>query len=48
MYGDLMKTQSEEDDKVKYNVAQSANNSVQLEREKGNLMKVLPMKSTWC
>ena len=43
-YGDLTKTQSEEEDKVKYNVAQSANNSVQLEREKGDLMKILPMK----
>ena len=34
MYGDLMKTQSEEEDEVKYNVAQSANDSVQLERKR--------------
>ena len=33
-YGDLTKTQSEEDDKVKYNVAQSTNDSVQLERKR--------------
>ena len=29
-----MKTQSEEEDGVKYNVAQSANNSVELERKR--------------
>ena len=34
MYGNLMKTESEEEDKVKYNVAQSTNNSVQLERKR--------------
>ena len=44
MHGNLTKTQSEEEDKVKFNVAQSANDSVQLERGKGDLMKVLPMK----
>ena len=33
-YGDLMKIQSEEDDEVKYNVAQSTNDSVQLERKR--------------
>ena len=33
-YGDLMKNQSEEEDGVKYNVAQSANDSVELERER--------------
>ena len=33
-YGDLTKTQSEEEEEVKYNVAQSANNSVQLERKR--------------
>ena len=32
-YGDLTKTQSEEEDKVKYIVAQSANDSVMLERK---------------
>ena len=44
MYGELMKTQSEEEDEVKYNDAQSANYSVMLERGEGNLMKVLLMK----
>ena len=34
MYGNLMKTESEEEDKVKYNFAQSKNNSVQLERKR--------------
>ena len=34
MYGDLMKTQSEEEDKVKCTVAQRANNSVILERKR--------------
>ena len=48
MYGDLTKTQSEEEDEVKYNVAQSTNDSVQLERKKGNLMKVLLTINTWC
>ena len=33
-YGDLTKTQSEEEGKFKYNVTQSANDSVQLERGK--------------
>ena len=33
-YGDLMKTQSEEEDKVKCTVAQRANNSVILERKR--------------
>ena len=36
-YGDLMKTQSEEEDKTKYNVAQSTNDSVQLERKRSRL-----------
>ena len=36
-YGDLTKPQSEEEDKVKYNVAQSANNSVQLRIHLGDL-----------
>ena len=30
MYGDLMKTQSEEDEEVKYNVAQHTNDSMLL------------------
>ena len=34
MYGDLMKTQSGEEEEVKYNVAQSANDSVLLERKR--------------
>ena len=33
-YGDLMKTQSEEENKVKCTVAQQANDSVILERKK--------------
>ena len=33
-YGDLMKTQSEEEDEVKCGVAQGANNSVMLERKR--------------
>ena len=33
MYGNLTKTQSEEEDEVKYIVTQSANDSVQLERK---------------
>ena len=41
-YGDLTKTQSKEEDKVKYNVAQSANNSVQLERKRRQLNKSTP------
>ena len=41
MYGDLMKTQSKEDE-VKYNVAQSTNNSVQLERKRRRLNKSTP------
>ena len=42
MYGNLTKTQSEEEDEVKYNVAQSANNSVQLERKRRRLNKSTP------
>ena len=43
-YGDLTKTQSKEDEEVKYNVALCANDSVSLERGKGNLMKQHPTK----
>ena len=38
-YGNLMKTQSEEEDEVKCNVAQRANDSVILERKKGGFDK---------
>ena len=41
-YGDLTKTQSEEEDEVKYNVAQSTNDSVQLERKRRRLSKSTP------
>ena len=46
MYGDLTKTQSEEEDKVKYNVAQSANDSVLLERKRRRLNESVPDKKT--
>ena len=39
MYGDLTKPQSEEEEEVKYNVAQSANDSVSLERKRRQLNK---------
>ena len=42
-YGNLTKTQSEEEE-AKYNVALCANNSVSLERKRGNLMKQHQMK----
>ena len=42
MYGNLTKTQSEEEDEVKYNVTQSANDSVQLERKKRQLNESTP------
>ena len=41
MYGDLTKTQSEEEDEVKCNVAQKSNDSVILERKKDDLTKAL-------
>ena len=34
MYGDLMETQSEEEEEVKYNVALCTNDSVSLEKKK--------------
>ena len=34
MYGELMKTQSKEEEEVKYNVALCANDSVSLERKR--------------
>ena len=45
IYDNLTKTQSEEEDEVKYNVAQSANNSVMLERKRRQFNKVLLMKN---
>ena len=41
-YGDLTKTQREEEDEVKYNVAQSTNNSVLLERKRRQLNESIP------
>ena len=43
-YRDLMKTQSEEEEEVKYSVAQSANDSVLLERKRRGLTKLFPTK----
>ena len=45
-YDDLMKTQSEEEEEVKCNVAQRANNSVILERKKRLLSKEDPDKKS--
>ena len=45
-YDDLMKTQSEEEDKVKCTVAQQANNSVILKRRKRRLSKEDPNKKS--
>ena len=42
MYGNLTKTQSEEEDEVIYNVAQSANDSVLLERKRRQLNESTP------
>ena len=44
-FGDLMKTQSEEEDKVKCTVAQQANDSVMLERKEDDLMKIIPIRN---
>ena len=43
-YGDLMKTRSEEEEEVKNNMAQSANDSVSLERKRRRLDKSIPNK----
>ena len=43
--GDLMKTQSEEEEEVKYNVALCANDSVSLERKKRQLNETTPNKN---
>ena len=45
-YGDLMKTQSEEEEEVKCNVAQRANDSVILERKRSRLSKENPDKKS--
>ena len=42
MYGDLMKTQSKEEEQVKYNVAQSTNDSVLWERKRRRLNERIP------
>ena len=44
-HSDLMKTQSEEEEEVKYNVAQSANDSVLLERKRRRLNETIPNKN---
>ena len=45
MYGKLTKTQSEEEEEVKYNVALCANDSVSLERERKQLNQTTPNKN---
>ena len=40
-YGDLMQTQSDEENEVKYTVAQQANDSVILERKKRRFNKMI-------
>ena len=45
-YDDLMKTQREEEEEVKCNVAQRANNSIVLERKKRHLSKEDPDKKS--
>ena len=45
-YGDFMKTQSEEEDKVKCTVAQRANDSVMLERKRRQLNENNPDKKS--
>ena len=44
-YGDLMKTQSEEEDEVKCTAAQRANDSVILERKRRRLMRMTPIRN---
>ena len=41
-YSDLMKTQSKEEEEVKYNVSQSANDSLSLERKRSRLNECIP------
>ena len=45
MYGDLTKTQSEEEDEVKCTVAQQANHSVMLGGKEDDLMKTIPIRN---
>ena len=45
-YGDFMKTQSKEEDKVKSTVAQQANDSVMLERKRRRLNENNPNKKS--
>ena len=45
-YSNLMKTQSEEEEEVKYNVAQSANDCVILERKRRRLNEIMPNENT--
>ena len=45
MYGKLTKTQSKEEEEVKYNVALCANDSVSLERKKRQLNETTPKKN---
>ena len=45
-YGDLTKTQSEEEDEIKCTVAQQANDSVILERKRRRLNENNPKKKT--
>ena len=45
MYGDHMKTQSKEEEELKYNVALCTNDSVSLERKKRRLNKTIPNKN---
>ena len=47
-YGSLTKTQSEEEDEVKYTVAQRANDSVMLEGKQDDLQKYSRWRTTWC
>ena len=43
-YGELMKTQSEEEEEIKYNVALCTNDSVSLEKERSQLNENTPDK----
>ena len=47
-YGDLTKTQIEEEEEVKYNVAQSSNDSVSLERKRRQLNESIPNQKAHC
>ena len=45
-YSDITKTQSEEEEEVKYNVAQSTNDGVVLERKRRRLNQIIPNENT--